>query len=208
MRNILVTITSAIFVLLVVELAKSCIPDTQAQTVYVPVTPTPLIDPDADLRQHAERSLSLSNPKISPARRLAARALLVDVATRVFKDRMNQRYWIALIGVESGYDGRARSSRGAVGLGQLIPSYRNDFGAACSLGDVSEEDVRDDYTNALLSACYFKSLIDQNHGDLSLALVAYNAGINSQDFKKAKRGEQPSKEPREYRLKIKERASL
>lgn len=207
MRHVYITLLSAVAVLGLIELSKSCTPDAKAQPMIVPVVPTPLVDPDAPLRRHAEKSVTIANPKISGARKQMRVAMLVDVATRVFQSHRNQRYWISLIGVESAYDGRARSSKGAVGLGQLIPSYRNDFGAACGLTDVSLEDVNDDYTNAYLSACYFKSLIEQT-GSIDLALVAYNAGINSPDFKKAKRGDQPSKEPREYRKRIKERAAL
>lgn len=173
---------------IVLGLALTCKSSDQIQTVVVPSTPTPLIDPVADLRQHVERSVSLSDPKLSSVRKKLITSLMVDVATKVFETREQQRYWTALVGVESAYNGAARSKTGAIGLGQLIPSYRKDFGKACGLTDVDATDLTDDYTNAYLSACYFRDLIEQNGGNIPLAMVAYTAGSASPDYKAAKHG--------------------
>jgi soluble lytic murein transglycosylase-like protein len=124
--------------------------------------------------------------------------MIADIAEDVFESREHQEYWISLIGVESGYQGTAKSSTGAIGLGQLIPSYRADFGRDCGLTEVDRADLDDDFTNAYLSACYFRTMIVNNAGSIPLAFVAYNAGPYSKDLKKAKAGASPSLEPSAY----------
>jgi soluble lytic murein transglycosylase-like protein len=127
--------------------------------------------------------------------------MLADIATNVFTVQEHREYWIALLGAESRYSQDARSVTGAVGIGQLILTYRNDFAAACGLGEMNKSDLSDTYTNAYLSACYFRQQIEKT-GSIPLALVAYNAGINSNDLKRTKQGKAPSHEPSGYSLRV------
>jgi len=73
----------------------------------------------------------------------------------------------ALIQVESGYQPRARSTRGAMGLMQLMPSIAREY------------DVRNPYdpkANIAAGVKHLKSLLDRWDGAVELALAAYNAG--------------------------------
>lgn len=73
----------------------------------------------------------------------------------------------AVIVVESGFNARAVSSAGAVGLMQLMPATARRFGAA---------DRYDPKQNIHAGARYLGSLIERYDRDLRLALAAYNAG--------------------------------
>jgi soluble lytic murein transglycosylase-like protein len=73
----------------------------------------------------------------------------------------------AVISVESNYDVKARSTRGAMGLMQLMPETARRFGAT---------DPYDAQQNILAGASYLKWLMILFGGDVSLALAAYNAG--------------------------------
>ncbi|MEW6671658.1 MAG: lytic transglycosylase domain-containing protein [Thermodesulfobacteriota bacterium] len=75
----------------------------------------------------------------------------------------------AIIMAESGYNPKAISKRGAMGLMQLMP------GTAEALGI---DDIFNPELNINAGVLYFKRLVDFFEGDVKLALAAYNAGIN------------------------------
>ncbi len=75
----------------------------------------------------------------------------------------------AVIQVESNYDTRAVSNKGALGLMQLIPATAQRFG------------VNDPFSarqNIEGGVNYLKYLLDLFDGDVSLSLAAYNSGEN------------------------------
>ncbi|MEP6548257.1 MAG: lytic transglycosylase domain-containing protein [Gammaproteobacteria bacterium] len=78
----------------------------------------------------------------------------------------------AVIVVESGFNSRAISKRGAMGLMQLMPATATRYGAANPF---------DPHENVHAGARYLKFLIDRFGQDLRLALAAYNAGENAVD---------------------------
>jgi soluble lytic murein transglycosylase-like protein len=73
----------------------------------------------------------------------------------------------SVIKVESNYDSRAVSPKGAQGLMQLIPATARRFGVADSFNPME---------NIQGGAKYLKYLLDLYDNDYALALAAYNAG--------------------------------
>ncbi len=72
--------------------------------------------------------------------------------------------------VESGFDPRAVSPKGAQGLMQLMPETARQYGVA---------DAFDPHDNLRAGAQHLRSLLDQFDGDVKLALAAYNAGAGA-----------------------------
>ena len=73
----------------------------------------------------------------------------------------------AVISVESRYDARAVSRKGAVGLMQLMPQTAKRYGVA---------DAFDPRQNLEGGARYLRDLLGLFNNNVSLALAAYNAG--------------------------------
>ncbi|HLW23379.1 MAG TPA: lytic transglycosylase domain-containing protein [Steroidobacteraceae bacterium] len=78
----------------------------------------------------------------------------------------------AVIVVESGFNSRAVSKRGAVGLMQLMPATATRFGVSNPF---------DPKENVHAGARYLRFLMDRFGHDVRLALAAYNAGEEAVD---------------------------
>ena len=76
----------------------------------------------------------------------------------------------AVISVESHYNPKAISKKGAAGLMQLMPATAKRYGVSDSL---------DPAQNLHGGAKYLRDLLTLFNSDLSLALAAYNAGENA-----------------------------
>ena len=96
----------------------------------------------------------------------------------------------AIVNVESGYDSRAVSRKGAIGLMQLIPATARRFGV---------EDPFDPRQNIEGGTSYLKYLLGLFDGNLALSLAAYNAGENSV---RREGGVPPFPETQEYIRKV------
>jgi soluble lytic murein transglycosylase-like protein len=97
----------------------------------------------------------------------------------------------AVVQVESAYNARATSPKGAMGLMQLMPATARRFG------------VRNPYNpteNVRAGVAYLRQLLDRYDNNEELALAAYNAGPGAVD----KYGETvpPYRETRNYVTKI------
>ncbi len=82
---------------------------------------------------------------------------------------VNQSLVKAVIHAESGFDPNAVSSKGASGLMQLMPATARSLKVA---------DRFDPKENVDGGVKYLRFLLDTFRGDVSLAVAAYNAGLN------------------------------
>jgi soluble lytic murein transglycosylase-like protein len=98
----------------------------------------------------------------------------------------------AIIRAESGYDPKAVSKKGAMGLMQLMPRTAEALG-------VEDEDIFNPENNIDAGVKYLKQLLIQFHGNVRLAVAAYNAGTKK--VKKYK-GIPPYKATRHYVNKV------
>jgi hypothetical protein len=96
----------------------------------------------------------------------------------------------AIIMAESGFNSRAISKNGAIGLMQLMPETAQDLNV---------EDIFNSKQNIDGGIRYFKQLVKQFNGDLKLALAAYNAGSKAV---RHYRGVPPFKETQDYIKKV------
>lgn len=104
-----------------------------------------------------------------------------SAATKVFDSIIKEasiRYGVsfslikAMIRVESNFNSKAVSRKGALGLMQVMPF---------NLKSLDIGDPFDPKQNIMGGARYFRSLVDRFDGKLPLALAAYNAGPNMVD---------------------------
>lgn len=82
----------------------------------------------------------------------------------------------AVIATESGFDPRAVSPKGAVGLMQIMPATAERYGITGDRKTPVEKKLTDPKINIKTGARYLRYLIDLFPGRLELALAAYNAG--------------------------------
>jgi soluble lytic murein transglycosylase-like protein len=104
-----------------------------------------------------------------PAEHVRLVRLVVREAARF---RLDPRLVLAVMQTESSFDARARSSKNAQGLMQLIPDTARRF---------KVQDVNDPVQNMRGGMAYLRWLLDYFHGDVALALAGYNAGEGAVD---------------------------
>lgn len=85
--------------------------------------------------------------------------------------------FFAIAAIESGYNKRAKSHAGAVGMWQIMKPTARDMGLKIS----NNEDERKNWKKSTVAATkYIKHLaVDFFEGDYELAILAYNAGVGN-----------------------------
>jgi len=106
------------------------------------------------------------------------------------KQRIEPALLKAIIHVESGFNARAVSKKGASGLMQLMPATAKRYGV---------KNIFDPTENVHAGAKYLNDLMRLYHNNKRLALAAYNAGEGSV---KKYRGIPPYSETRNYINKV------
>jgi len=126
--------------------------DAEGRAVYINA-------PEPDLLEtEAVQASSRGRPDRSVRQMIAQTARSLEVDPKLVD---------AVVQVESGYDTRARSPKGALGLMQLMPATAARFGV---------DDPFDTAQNLRGGVAYLGGLLKQFNGDVPLSLAAYNAG--------------------------------
>ena len=131
--------------------------------------------PEAATPAAAKSAAALSAPTAEAGAELPAPAdprLDRIVQAAAVRHKLDPALVRAVISTESGWNTRAISDKGAMGLMQLIPTTAERYGVANPF---------DPAQNVEGGTTYLKSLLDRYNGDLTKTLAAYNAGEKAVD---------------------------
>jgi len=127
--------------------------------------------------------MKIVNARMSSIRKQVIARQIVTTTMDIFESQEHRKQFVTLIAIESKFNPKAKSHVGAVGIGQVMPQYAKEFAAKCGINDLDTDDLEIAEVNLTVSACRFRELLEIFKGQVSLALVAYNAGANSNQVK-------------------------
>jgi len=144
----------------------------QGRSVATAEAAAVVTQPDPDLAP-IDAVLAKRAPELGLVLRAQVSQAIAEEARRAGYDPL---LILAIIDVESDFDVDAVSSRGARGLMQIKPATLHWFAEKQGLRLTREEMAADPALCVRLGIRYLRSLQDRFGGDLSMALMAYNAG--------------------------------
>jgi soluble lytic murein transglycosylase-like protein len=144
----------------------------------VPVAPTAKPAPGETVRSVPNQSVAAATGRaddLVPADREYLRPILIRFAQ---ENGLPADLVMSLAWVESSWRRNVVSDAGAVGVMQLMP---NTVEYVCQklLGLKSNLDPKNPTSNVRMGAKYLRRLLDQSHGNIRQALIAYNQGLTS-----------------------------
>jgi soluble lytic murein transglycosylase-like protein len=113
---------------------------------------------------------------------------IIENASKIFE--VDPKLIRSIIKAESDFDANATSSKGAMGLMQLMPETAKELGV---------KDCYNPVENVMAGTRYLKSLLDRYEGNVELTLAAYNWGMGNVE----RHPEKLPKETREYIARVK-----
>lgn len=127
--------------------------------------------PQISLNRALEEAVAIQNN--IPTTKTSTKSQILNVVNQISKKyNVDEKLVQAVIKQESGFNPKAKSKAGAMGLMQLMPSTAKNLG------------VQDPYNmvqNVEGGVKYLKSMLNKYNGNVILALAAYNAGPNAVD---------------------------
>lgn len=174
-----------------VTLLQAC----NAQTQFAPeATPSPepattassataQADEATELGNYVLLQMRIVNARMSELRKQVLARQIVTVAMDLLPNQEARKQFVTLLAIESKFDPKAKSHVGATGLGQIMPQFAKEFAAKCGINDLDPADLEVAEINLMVSACRFRTLLEIFKGQVSLALVGYNAGQSSNQVK-------------------------
>lgn len=145
---------------------------------------------DAEMRRAARRGGAPAALRLLERRRQSLAGIEEHIDNVATSHGIDPRLVRAVIEVESSWNPRAHSYKGAMGLMQLIPETGRRFGL---------RDPYDPRDNITAGVRYLRFLLDRFDNNLELALAAYNAGENAVE---GANGVPPYPETRQYLQRI------
>ncbi|MGZ5440834.1 MAG: transglycosylase SLT domain-containing protein [Thermoanaerobaculia bacterium] len=122
----------------------------------------------------AEPSAAEPAPMLVAYRERATRDYDALIEETAYRESVPPYLVAAIMRVESNFDARAVSNKGARGLMQVMPATARRFG-------FDAERLHDPVHNIAAGATYLRWLLERYEGDLDRVLAAYNAGEGAVD---------------------------
>ncbi len=145
---------------------------------------------DMELRAAAKRGGATAAANLVERRKESLRDVQGHIDTVAKQNQVDPNLVRALIEVESAWNPRAVSYKGALGLMQLMPATAAQYGV---------RDVFNPKENISGGVRHLRYLLDQFKGNVRLALAAYNAGESAVTRNS---GVPPYRETQDYILKL------
>lgn len=174
-----------LLVIFTTALIPACTPSSSPLSNLPSKETAPAVPAIPSERLYIQKVMDACGAKMSEAKRNILSEQIRTVADQIFDSNPeNKRWFYILICIESRFNNDAKSTVGATGLTQVMPKYAPEFAKSCGLGAIDPKDITDSQINLLVGACRFKELMAYYSGDPTLALAAYNSGMDSQTVRK------------------------